>query len=94
MKWWQLPICSLLVAGSTLVDIDVPVAPEPRYNIVSVQDGLTLYLAFANYGKGMSVDRRATWVVLESDAWPYSSRVTAQADIDRYGGTAVPMMGE
>lgn len=95
MKIIILWIASLiLVAVSMLVDVDVPVVPEPRYHVESVQDGLTLYLAFVNYGRGMDVDIRPRWVVSESQAWPYSGRVTAQADADRYGGTPVPMRME
>jgi len=89
MKWWQLPICALLVAGSMLVDVDVP-TPATRYNVVSVQDELTLYLAFSGTGQKYSV----VWVVSEDQAWRYFDRVSAQADADRFGGTPVPVRGE
>ena len=85
MKWLAVV---LLVAGSMLVDFDNPVT-ESRYHVESVQDGLTLYLSFS----GSKQQYREIWSVLESDAWTYSSRVTAQADVDRYGGTPVPIRG-
>jgi len=90
VKALQWVAMTLIVACAMLVDVDVPIGPDPRYNVVSVQDGLTLYLSFS----GAKQQYKVIWSVLESDAWPYSSRVTAQADIDRYGGTLVPMRGE
>ena len=88
MKWLPWALCCLLVAGSMFIEIDTHKIPDTRCTVETVQDGLTLYLAMSS--------KRGTpiWVVRKEQAWIYSSCVMAQADIDRFGGTMVPVRSE
>jgi len=97
MKYLEVALMVTLMLGAMVVDFDLPEPPEPpqpRYHVTSQQDDITLYLAFVNHGKGMQPDIRPLWVVLESQAWKYSDKASALVDVEKYGGTAVPMRGE
>jgi len=94
MKYLEVVLMVALMLGAMVVDFDLPEPPEPRYHVTSQQDDITLYLAFVNHGNGMQTDIRPLWVVRESQAWKYSDKASALVDVEKYGGTAVPMRGE
>lgn len=83
----------IALASVMLVDVSIepPKAPEPFYNVVNTVEGLPMYLAFVNVGKGMAVDIRQQWTVDEKQAWRFGTRDSAQRGADQYGGVPVPV---